>query len=348
MKYSVIVPVYNVENYLSACFASVLEQTYRNFELILIDDGSTDSSGMLCDVLARENPDKVFVVHQVNAGVLAARRHGITIATGDVVVFLDSDDCLRQDALMQLEAVFEREHCDIVIYNASPSMCFSPSYHPHMFENGTCFEGESKRKLYECMVISSALNPLCFKAIKKNVADMLPDYSQWLSVTHGEDLLCSLPLVTNAKRIVYLAQNLYFYRQRQGSAVHSFSEKRYESIKAVHTEFTQFIDVWNMPELHRLHNARKVKGCVETAEMALLNRKCLGGKRYRSVLKGIAEDPYFLQAYADMDAKYLKKRNRLMAFCLYKKLYFVLDSLASVKTIYLKIKSHLLRRKHAR
>ena len=100
MRFSVIVPVYNVEDYLETCVASVIAQTCRDYELILVDDGSTDQSGAMCDRLARQYHCRV--IHQANGGLGAARNTGIDAARGDYLVFLDSDDFLSPDTLQGL------------------------------------------------------------------------------------------------------------------------------------------------------------------------------------------------------------------------------------------------------
>ena len=101
MRLSIIVPVYNVESYLSECIESVLNQIYPNYEMILIDDGSTDGSGVLCDELAAKDA-RIRVIHQENGGLSAARNTGIRNSTGDYILFLDSDDFLDPDATEEL------------------------------------------------------------------------------------------------------------------------------------------------------------------------------------------------------------------------------------------------------
>ena len=90
-KVSVIIPVYNVEQYLNRCIDSVLNQTYKDFEIILVDDGSTDKSGEICDVYA-EKDSRITVIHKENGGLSDARNFGIDAARGDFLTFLDSDD----------------------------------------------------------------------------------------------------------------------------------------------------------------------------------------------------------------------------------------------------------------
>ena len=105
-KISVIVPVYNVEAYLERCVESILQQTYAHFELILINDGSTDSSGQICDHLASQY-ENIKVYHIENSGVSNARNMGIQLATGSWVTFIDSDDFVTQDYLATLASAVE-------------------------------------------------------------------------------------------------------------------------------------------------------------------------------------------------------------------------------------------------
>ena len=113
-KINVIVPVYNVEAYLERCVESILQQTYAHFELILINDGSTDSSGQICDHLASQY-ENIKVYHIENAGVSNARNMGIQLATGSWVTFIDSDDFVTQDYLATLASAVEGEHVGFVI-----------------------------------------------------------------------------------------------------------------------------------------------------------------------------------------------------------------------------------------
>lgn len=98
---SIIVPIYNSEKYLQVCIDSILTQTYKNFELILIDDGSLDNSGIICDEYAQKE-NRIKVIHQQNAGVSAARNAGIDIATGDWILFIDSDDYIETEYISSL------------------------------------------------------------------------------------------------------------------------------------------------------------------------------------------------------------------------------------------------------
>lgn len=114
VKISVIVPVYNAERYIASCIGSVLEQTYRNIELILVDDGSKDQSGQICDAFA-EKDSRVRVVHQENGGELAARATGVRHSIGDLLYFVDADDAIAPDTLASM-LEWMSEGIDIVVY----------------------------------------------------------------------------------------------------------------------------------------------------------------------------------------------------------------------------------------
>lgn len=117
MKFSVVIPAYNVKDYLEKCVASVLAQTCSDWEAILVDDGSTDgATGALCDRLAAEHPEQLRVIHQKNGGLGAARNAGLEAAWGDYVVFLDSDDYLAPTMLQTLSARVDATHCDIYTF----------------------------------------------------------------------------------------------------------------------------------------------------------------------------------------------------------------------------------------
>ena len=114
-KISIIVPIYNIEKYLPRCLDSILAQTYKNLEVILVDDGSVDNSGMIADKYAR-NDQRINVIHQVNKGVSAARNAGLDLATGDYIGFVDGDDYIEKD-------MYERLLFNAIKYKADISHC---------------------------------------------------------------------------------------------------------------------------------------------------------------------------------------------------------------------------------
>ena len=113
---SVVIPVYNVEKYLAECVDSVLGQTYQDYEIILVDDGATDSSGAMCDEYAQKDA-RIRVIHQPNGGLSAARNAGLSAASGEYIYFLDSDDYIEPTTLADLVSVAEQEQADVVFFD---------------------------------------------------------------------------------------------------------------------------------------------------------------------------------------------------------------------------------------
>ena len=114
-KISIILPVYNVEKYLNKCIDSILNQTYKNFELIIIDDGSTDNSSTICD--SYKNDSRVIVIHQDNKGLSVARNKGIDMSTGNYITFIDSDDYIDSKYIEILYNIISNNNSDIVMCN---------------------------------------------------------------------------------------------------------------------------------------------------------------------------------------------------------------------------------------
>ena len=112
---SVIIPVYNVKNYLEECVDSILSQTFSDFELILVDDGSTDGSSEICDRYLSDS--RVKVVHKENGGLLSARKAGVEQVKGDYVCFIDSDDYVANDFLLNYNKILEKYNPDVIAIN---------------------------------------------------------------------------------------------------------------------------------------------------------------------------------------------------------------------------------------
>lgn len=330
MKISVIVPVYNVEPYLEYCVQSVLMQTWQNFEILLIDDGSTDGSGILCDRLSEAHPDLARVVHQKNRGPLASRLAGIRQAGGEVLVFLDSDDSLRPDTLEQIAACYSGQNCDLVLFDAGSCPDYPTMALTHQLEEHRLYQKDSKKLLYEKLITYGIPNSVCLKAVKRSRITDTQLLNRLESVKHGEDLLMTAHLLTACEKIVYMAEGLYRYRIRPGSAVHSLDLQRTESVKVVHTALEAYLEQWKMPELVPLHNSRKVKGWTEILITLLKNKDAFTAAEFESQLHSMAEEPYFRNAYMTMDSSQLSTVQRILAVCLLKKQYTLLHLAAAV------------------
>lgn len=210
--FSVLVPVYNVEKYVAECIESVLKQEYSLFELLLVDDGSTDKSGLICDeYAARDNRIRVF--HKPNQGLIHTRRYAIERAKGDYYIFLDSDDMLKHNALNVIDGIISQYKCDCVIYGYERTdigRVISQT------EDITEEYLTDKKDIYRKCFFSTDMNSLCRKTVKATVFHDY-DYHQYYKIQMSEDLLQSLEIYKNSSSIYFSNEKLYLYRVNPNS-----------------------------------------------------------------------------------------------------------------------------------
>lgn len=222
MKISVIVPVYNVEKYVSKCISSVLKQSYSDFELLLVDDGSTDDSGKICDMEAGSD-SRIKVIHTTNAGVVAARRTGINSAGGDYIVFIDGDDWVEPDYVSNFVKEIKSHQCDVVW---SVSFCSDKDDHSQLqtwqeMVGKDYSSDESQNKMYQyVMGMSGFQNEIEYSACMKCIKTCLASSASKHVITdihRGEDMLFSLYLLDSADSVRFVRNDGYHYVQRPGS-----------------------------------------------------------------------------------------------------------------------------------
>jgi glycosyltransferase involved in cell wall biosynthesis len=222
-KVSVIVPVYNVEKYVEKCVASILDQTEKDYELLLVDDGSTDNSGKLCDSLA-ETDSRIRVIHQKNQGLGGARNTGIREAAGEWILLVDSDDWIDPDILEKTLAVGERENADMVIFayrtvdEAGKEMAIYREDIPknRVLSTETCPEA--------LLTAPCAWNKLYRTSLFRETGLEYPG-RVWY-----EDIRTTPKLMAHAKRMVFIDDVGYNYLQRQGSIMKSGNIARNQEI----------------------------------------------------------------------------------------------------------------------
>lgn len=249
--FSVLVPIYNGESYIFDCLDSVVNQTFQDFEAIVIDDGSPDGCPEICDEYARKYPDKIKVYHKENGGLISARRAAIEKATGVYSVFLDGDDKLKLNCLEVLYNTINKYKTDMVIYSYTyfdNNGLTKPS--KKLFSNETVFDSkESKKELYKLLYSGGTLDSLWTKAIKTEILQSDPtDYSVYYKYNMSEDLLQSLYPVTYSENIVYIDDSLYYYRYNDMSISRHYS---YDTIKKQNTMHVynltkDYIKIWNL------------------------------------------------------------------------------------------------------
>lgn len=247
MFISFLVPVYNTEKYLEKCIDSLLLQTGCDFEIVLLDDGSTDQSGAICDRYAAQH-SHIRVVHKENEGLLMTRRRGFLEAKGDWFICVDSDDYVAPDLLAEVVSAISSTDADMVMYNFEYFDC-DGNHRPSRLKllNGTVFEGESKQKIYEMRLLSVDVNMMWMRAIKRDLLDFDTDYSCCGIRNMCEDAVQALPLYTNAKKIVYINKPLYYYRKGADSITATQSYAYWQAVRASFSCTQQVLSDWKVP-----------------------------------------------------------------------------------------------------
>ena len=237
---SIVVPVYNVESYLNACLDSLIGQTYQKIEILLIDDGSTDRSGEICDAYGRTDP-RVKVWHRKNQGVSAARNHGIREAKGKWLIFADSDDKAHTQ-LVELYMEYAEEETALLCDVASDGEFLKNQY---TGESVVLEETdiENFMELFRGYYINSPFNKLYLTNILRENRICFPEGNSL-----GEDLLFNLEYfrhVSRRYRILHIP--LYYYREdREGSLSTSYNKKLFETQQESFSALKQFLEEQNV------------------------------------------------------------------------------------------------------
>ena len=217
---SVIVPVYNSEKYLKRCIDSIVAQTYKTLEIILINDGSSDNSGKICDQYALTD-SRIKVFHQANAGQANARNIGLSIARGDYIGFVDSDDWISKEMYEKLICGIYNNNADIAVCgrktvysstnNSVETFCFSQ---PQVFNHSQAIRQ---------FLLTEAFDGSCWdKLFKKSILDNKEFPSGYLC----EDVFFTFQSLLDSSVIVHIGDPLYYYFQIDGSSSHSKLEDK--------------------------------------------------------------------------------------------------------------------------
>ena len=220
MKISVIVPVYNSAPYIGACLDSILSQTHTDLEIIVINDGSTDESGALCDGYAAKD-NRIHVIHQSNAGASAARNAGLEMASGDWITFVDSDDAIEPDMYEMLIELAQKHQADVV-------HC---GYKKIQFD-GTAKDVQGTGELLvqdkwqaaECLLIGKSFTGSTWtKLYRKPLFDGIRFHA---GLTINEDVLINAELFAKAQKLVFWDVTKYHYYEREQSVTRTTNQMK--------------------------------------------------------------------------------------------------------------------------
>lgn len=249
MLLSFLIPVCNTQKYLEKCVESLICQTGCDYEIVLLNDGSTDSSGALCDRYAAQYPEIVRVIHKQNEGLLMTRRRGFAEARGDWFICVDSDDYVAPDLLENVVETIRKTDADMVMYNFeyfNESGVHTPSR--LKLEHGKVYTGTEKQYLYEKRLLTVDTNMMWMRAMKREIVDFETDYSTCGIRNMCEDALQVLPLYTNAEKIACIDKPLYYYRKGSDSITARVTLDSWNASQICFGFSEKYMKIWNISE----------------------------------------------------------------------------------------------------
>ncbi len=333
--FSVCIPVYNGQLYLAACIESVLSQREQSFEILLVDDGSQDTSGQICDAYAQRYPN-IRVLHKKNEGPMLARHDAVGMAQGRFLTFLDADDLYLPHTLQRLRTALEETGADMILFDLE-------LLHPQgtktqlteSYANGTVFEGAGKQRLFQDFIMKSGMNSMCRKCIRRELYDAQADLRAYVGVIQGEDKLSSLHCLDQAQRIVYIRESLYQYRMNHQSTSNNFTLKNYRDIQRVHDQVAVYIQRWQLPrEAVEKQQQRSVRsGCLCVRSLAgRIWQKKATRQELREAMAYISADPSFQRGWRE-SRRGLDRGDRLVSWLILRRADGILCLLSWSMTI---------------
>lgn len=307
-KLSVIMPVYNVEKYLSTAIDSVLSQTYKNIEVILVDDGATDSSPAICEEYAKKD-SRITVLHKENGGLSDARNYGVPYATGDYIIFFDSDDYFEDEhSLSYVAEKLENENSDVLIFffkywyeKDGRIVEYNPNY-----KNITIDTASRVTQLTDLVKSNAFLSSACTKAIKRTL--FIEDDLKFIKGITSEDIDWSARLMQCAKSFSLLNHSIYVYRQRSLSISQTFSDKYVYNLKNNIIKSAKMADSCS----------DDIKECflnyVAYQYITFLNICCVYKGDTKEYIKEMKEYSYLLNYHWNSKVKMIYNFNKIFGF----------------------------------
>ena len=306
---SVVVPVYNAEKYLKQCIDSILGQTYSDFELILVDDGSTDGSGGICDLYA-DADSRVHVIHTKNQGVVTARKTGVTLARGEYIACVDSDDWLDPDFYRSILELSDGSDADILICSRimrGEGCAQTTSFAPGYYDKKALEDRVYPRMMYDLNTERFHISPSLWDKLFRRELLRTVYKNVHPSVTLGDDAVCTYPCLALAKSICILDNHsCYHYREGHFSMVHHCDIQLLQRICALASSMElQFSGSTEMIKT-QMHNFIAYNTLYAVRQVLVHNQTLSLPKRMQAIRKFL-EDPAIaaslLRAYEDTSAK---------------------------------------------
>lgn len=336
---SVVLPIYNVEKYLDRCIESIVGQTYKNIEVILVDDGSPDKCPQICDKWSRLD-SRVKVIHQKNVGLGFARNTGIENASGDYICFFDSDDYLKPNLIELCVDKMIKNKADYVLYgfcDVTEDEQLLCDYLPT--PSKTIFTGDEIREEFIKHILSSyKYNGECWNLnlsawncmysmsmIRKNNFKFVSERE-----IISEDVFSLLYLYSKMNRVVIIKEILYYHRVNSKSLTHVYRKDRIEKLNYLYYRLMELCDECDYDnDIKRLVANPYINGMIGAMKM-IVTSSDLTNKEHKEILRNILNDKLFKSALKKVDLQNEKMTRRILIKIFKAKLvgisYFLLRS----------------------
>lgn len=322
MKVSIIIPVYNCEKYIKKCIESIKAQTYKNWELILIDDASKDKSGRICDEYAEKN-NNIYVYHIENNGPANARNTGLSYAKGTHCMFVDADDYIEKNALEILSNIIQEENQDIIFY------CnYNEGYYNGEFiqNNNKVLKldinsNEDMKKNFNLLFDEFYTHPVWNKLYDKSFIDKVGAKFPF-GINSAEDFIFNMELYQNVKKAKVIDKILYHYVKHDGESISStFNKEKFNGTKYVYEKEVNILEKWNPESVNKFKNFF-IKD-INININSLFNKDCnLIFTDKKNYVKGIVNDLVVKECLENIECENI--RNKITAFLLKKRFTLLL------------------------
>lgn len=316
-KISIIIPVYNVADYLTECIESIVVQEYKDYEIILVDDGSTDGSEKLCDELAQKY-DAIHVIHKENGGHSSARKAGILNSSGEYIFFVDSDDYIEANLLKNISDKINLYNPDVIAFDFA-----------RVDESGNYIdkiENKADEGLYSGEKLTEIKDKLLYDRTNKNLNTGSIIFSIWskifkkscvlkhlLAVPNeiklGEDMAVVMSTLCTCKTLYVYRYAGYYYRQRSTSIVHTFDKdelKKSRTLISNLTKYAQGIDTQNINLYIFFVISNYINKAMDISKSY---------SRLKETISDINDEP-LMQTVKEIEYKYFSFKEKVRLFCL--------------------------------
>ncbi len=318
MRFSIIIPAYNTEKYIGECLDSVFKQSFNDYEVIVVNDGSSDGTLQICNEYRDKYAKKMHLINKRNGGYVQACRSGIEASSGDYLVFVDSDDWIVDNALEHISNSIDKYNADMVIYSmkclqiSGTEEIIRPQLSPGLL---------SKDVVYRELLFSNRINGMVQKAVKKEFFS-LEDYDE-VPVRACSDKYQTYPIIYRTENIVFLDEALYIYRKNDGGVTQN---KRFE-------DYIGYLFLWErekyIADSCKLSNEEYNILCSKrvsfmfsyielAAKQAIVNNDY---SIYEKFTKKLMSNNLFIEQLDNLKPKYLPRTRKLAILKLKKRNY---------------------------